>query len=195
MSLPTLELHARDDSGPTTGATVLQLRPVPPLEPPYDDVVEAPTHQALHLVPGGPADGPQLVIEAPAPTLPFADLRLSAPAEGFAARLTPRAELPDPHRWTSMLVQAMSEVLAGRRPLQQLMPWTDEGVYLQITGRLRRRRSPAVPPRVSSVHLSEPRDGVIEACAVLRNGARNQAVALRLEGKDGRWRCTALQFG
>jgi len=175
---------------------VLRLRPVPALEPPYDDIVEPPAWPALHLVPGRPATaGPQVVIEAPAPTLPFADLPAAAPEECFAARLTPRAELPDPHRWTAMLVQAVTEVLAGRRPLQQLMPWTDERVYLQITGRLRRRRSPAVPPRVSSVHLSEPRDGVIEACAVLRNGPRSEAVALRLEGTDGRWRCTALQLG
>jgi hypothetical protein len=45
------------------------------------------------------------------------------------------------------------------------------------------------------VHVSEPADGVAEACAVVDTGPRRRAIALRLEGLDGRWRCTQLQFG
>jgi hypothetical protein len=30
--------------------------------------------------------------------------------------------------------------------------------------------------------------------AVVRRGERHRAVALRLEGADGRWRCTALHL-
>jgi hypothetical protein len=37
-------------------------------------------------------------------------------------------------------------------------------------------------------------DGVAEVTAVIRRGARTLAVALRLEGIDGRWMCTALQM-
>jgi hypothetical protein len=32
-------------------------------------------------------------------------------------------------------------------------------------------------------------------CALVRRGARSTAVALRLEGRDGRWQCTALELG
>ena len=45
---------------------------------------------------------------------------------------------------------------------------------------------------VSSVHVSEPADGVVEASAVAVGGPRARAVAVRLEGWDGRWRCTRL---
>jgi hypothetical protein len=38
-------------------------------------------------------------------------------------------------------------------------------------------------------------DGVAEVSAVARRGGRAHAVAARLEGIDGRWRCTALQIG
>jgi hypothetical protein len=155
-----------------------RLRPVPALEPPYDDELAA----VIPLT-GGPA-----------PTLPFDDH--DAPrGDDFDPQPTPRADLPDPARWAARLVQATVEVLAGRRPLQQLMPYTDDYVYAQLTGRLRRRRGPGRPPLLCSVHASEPRDGVAEVCAVVRESGRVRAIAARLEGYDGRWRCTALQLG
>jgi hypothetical protein len=45
------------------------------------------------------------------------------------------------------------------------------------------------------VHVCEPVDGVAEITAVARRAGRAHAVAARLEGIDGRWRCTALQIG
>jgi hypothetical protein len=36
---------------------------------------------------------------------------------------------------------------------------------------------------------------VAEISAVARRDGRAHAVAARLEGLDGRWRCTALQIG
>ena len=38
-------------------------------------------------------------------------------------------------------------------------------------------------------------DGIVEACATVRYLDRVRTVAFRLEGTDGRWRCTVLQFG
>ena len=38
-------------------------------------------------------------------------------------------------------------------------------------------------------------DGVVEAAATVRVGARYRAIAFRLEGLDGRWRCVRLQIG
>jgi hypothetical protein len=43
--------------------------------------------------------------------------------------------------------------------------------------------------------VSEPADGVAEVCALVRRGARSTAVALRMEGMDGRWQCTAIELG
>ena len=48
---------------------------------------------------------------------------------------------------------------------------------------------------VRSVRIGEPRDGVVEACALVSDGGRLRAVAVRMEGLDGRWRVTALEIG
>jgi hypothetical protein len=45
------------------------------------------------------------------------------------------------------------------------------------------------------VRVTEPADGVAEVSALVRRGLRVTAVALRLEGMDGRWQCTALELG
>jgi hypothetical protein len=39
-----------------------------------------------------------------------------------------------------------------------------------------------------------PTDGVAEASAVIQVGRRCRALAMRLEGLDGQWRCTALEI-
>jgi hypothetical protein len=47
---------------------------------------------------------------------------------------------------------------------------------------------------LQTVHVTQPADGVVEACTVFRLGRRTRALALRMEGLDGRWRCTALRL-
>jgi hypothetical protein len=114
---------------------------------------------------------------------------------------TSRDELPDPGPWTAQLVQAVLEVLAHERPRQQLVRWLAPDVYADLGVHL--VASPPRPPSgrpvtgrprrtVSSVHVFEPADGVVEATAVVTGGRRARAVAVRLEGWDGRWRCTRL---
>jgi hypothetical protein len=48
---------------------------------------------------------------------------------------------------------------------------------------------------VRGVRVCEPADGVAETCAVVVDGARVRALAMRLVGVDGRWRIEALQVG
>jgi hypothetical protein len=77
--------------------------------------------------------------------------------------------------------------------------WTTDEVYEEISSRVLAARGSDVdgPPRgvVRSLHVSEPADGVAEVCALGRRRTRSTAVALRLEGMDGRWQCTALELG
>lgn len=160
----------------------VRLRTVPTSEPPFDDE----PGPRLQLVPPHRED-----------VLPF-DRPPAGIGDGdgsFGRRPTPRAELPDLRPWAGRLVLATMEVLSGRRPVQQLMPWTDDAVYAQVSRAVRRRQGTAGVPRVlASLHVSEPADGVAEVCAVVTGGDRSRAVAARLEGSDGRWRCTALQL-
>lgn len=140
----------------------------------------------------------------PASPAPPAGLHLVPAAHDPAADVdfgpvpTPSALLPDPRPWAARLTQALAEVLTGDRPLVQLVRWTTADVYEQLQQRLTAagpRRSPAAArPRLSSVRVDQPADGVAEIAAVVHGGTRATAMALRLEGLDGRWQCSALEF-
>ena len=118
-----------------------------------------------------------------------------------ANRRTPRHELPSPKVFGGRLVQALAEATAGERPLVQLAPYLSRAVYHRLerhfAGSVRGTGSsgPANRANVRSIHVCEPSDGVAELAAVVRRGPRMAAIALRLEGVDGRWQCTALQIG
>lgn len=127
----------------------------------------------------------------------------SEPDNGaFDRQPTATVALPDARSWSTRLAQAAVEVLSGSRPLSQLRRWTSDEVYAQLSRASRRRslrvceprRRPDRPPRVivRAVRVCEVADGVVEACAVVDDGRRARAIALRLEGADGRWRCTQL---
>jgi len=158
----------------------VRLRTVPSAEPPLDE-------QPLPRL--------RLVRSYTEDRLPFDSAAAGFGDADFGRRPTPRAELPDPRPWAGRLIVATMEALAGRRPVQQLMPWTDDAVYAQVSRAVRRRSAADSVPRVlSSVHVSEPADGVAEVCAVVTGAERTRAVVARLEGTDGRWRCTTLQL-
>jgi hypothetical protein len=162
--------------------------------------------------PAGPVQGTlalQWVLPSGAQARPTPDLGLRLVARpvtaddtdpAVASVPTTRAELPDPGPWTAQLVQAVLEVLGRERPRQQLVRWLSPEVYAELSAHI---AAGAVRPgtgqpggrarrTVSSLHLCEPADGVVEASAVVLGGTRARAMAVRLEGWDGRWRCTRL---
>jgi hypothetical protein len=115
--------------------------------------------------------------------------------------LTGRDALPDPRAWAARLAQAVLEVAAGARPSSQLWRWTTQAVLDDVRQRSRpatvldsQRRRAQVPALVRSVHVCEPADGVVEATAIVAGRLRTRALALRLEGLNGRWLCTALEW-
>ncbi len=111
----------------------------------------------------------------------------------IGVRQTGTADLPSADITAVTVSRALIEVLAGRRSAQQLAahcaPQVFAGVLLRV---------PPVAlalPRLQTVRVGEPADGVAEACAVFRRAERVRALAFRLEGLDGRWRITVLQIG
>ena len=126
--------------------------------------------------------------------------------EEFGPQKTASTMLPAPTPWAGRLVQAVIEVVSGVRPVSQLVRWTTAPVYEALCARVARPVGYAgagsrnvvntrLAEVVRSVRVSEPRDGVAEVCAIVQQGPRCRAIALRLEGIDGRWQCTALQIG
>jgi hypothetical protein len=184
-------------------------------QPPFDDELPqttattqttvttqtaSPVQHALMLsfaFPGGLPAVPDL----PRSIRPIRTIRTMGDDE-FGPQPTPRAQLPEPTPWAGRLVQGLLEVLSGVRPASQLVRWTTTEVYDSVQRRLthasietRTGQPRRLAEVVRSVHVSEPADGVAEICAIVAQGPRCRAVAMRLEGVDGRWQCTALQIG
>ena len=121
----------------------------------------------------------------------------------FGRQWTARANLPDPHEWAAHLAQAIVEVMAGSRSAPQVIRWTTTDVYAVIARRhaVAARRAALsgqgkrVRAVVKRVIVCEPADGVAEATAVVIDGTRVRALAMRMVGQDGRWRVEALQVG
>ena len=119
-------------------------------------------------------------------------------------RLVPTGpSLPDAQAWATRLVQAVAEVLAGDRPIGQLVRFTDTMVFTDLNRRVRvlgltttaTARGAKERSAVRSVRVFNPATEVAEVCAHVRYGDRSRAMALRLEVHRGRWICTALELG
>jgi hypothetical protein len=119
------------------------------------------------------------------------------PEDEFGPAATVRADLPAAGEAGRRVVTLALEVLAGRRPVTQLQGLLAPGILAAVAGGRRPRwcAEGTAPLLVGPVHVCEPVDGVAEISAVAHRGGRAHAVAARLEGIDGRWRCTALQIG
>lgn len=122
-------------------------------------------------------------------------------AEYFAPQRSSTDQLPDPAALLRNLTIGVLEVLAGVREVDQLARWLDEDAYralvtrANLTARARSARGvPATRPthRILSIHCTSPADGVAEGVVISAGPARTRAVAIRLEGWDGRWRATSL---
>ncbi|WP_029149294.1 Rv3235 family protein [Microbacterium indicum] len=119
----------------------------------------------------------------------------------FARQPTRTADLPDPLPLITSLAGGVLEVIAGVRDVDQLARWLDEGPYqallvranLAARARSARGESAHHPAyQVQSAHHSSPADGVVEGVAVVATPRRTRAIAVRLEGADGRWRAASL---
>ena len=171
--------------GPAAGRQYL-VRSAPRREPPFDDEVP---ERHLSLV--GPLDQP-LPLEGPGPDAPAVLLETSPDQP------TGDHELPEPALVARRLVIAVVEIATGRRAASQLRQHTSPAVQAGLVrdaGRITRLGSAQRPAALHSLHVSEPADGVAEVVAVLQLENRFRALALRLEGLDGRWRCVRLQIG
>ena len=164
----------------------LRLLPAPSAEQPYDDD-PAVRRPVLRLV------------RAPLPATPPASTvaeRVPVLGNDASGGRTPSAALPAARLFARALVQTLVEVRSGARPLPQLQRHTTPELYRQLEEALPLRpRGQRVPPSrrdVRSVHVQQRPDGVAEVCATVRRGERVTALALRLEGVQGRWICTCI---
>jgi|SRR5690606_30802257 len=121
--------------------------------------------------------------------------------EYFDPQPTSAASLPDPVPLLRSLTQGALEVLAGVREVDQLARWFSEDAFralvtrsnLSARARSARGIAPARPTfQILSIRETAPVDGIIEAVVIVAGPGRTRAVAVRLEGLDGRWRASSF---
>jgi len=121
--------------------------------------------------------------------------------EYFGVQKTSEADLGDPKPVLAFLAQAVIETLAGIRDVEQSARWLSDGVYQQLRMRTMaanraraEQHAKVMRPNlvVGKMTTFSPRAGVIEAVVIVHNQGRARAVAIRLEGYNGRWRAKSL---
>lgn len=137
-------------------------------------------------------------------------LALDPPVDPAAPRAPERPRLslvPPPERELEQragrFVQAVLEVAAGTRPLQQLVRVVRPDVYEDIQHRLAvlgrvSARGARIPSegRVASIRIYKPRHDAAEVTARVVRDGHSRAIAVRLEHdtdrRDPTWVCVAL---
>ncbi|MFL6162789.1 MAG: Rv3235 family protein [Jatrophihabitantaceae bacterium] len=191
--MPSLPEASRLTEPPAISAAArirFRLRPAPNREPPFDD-----ESAGWQLASGGGWDQQlPFAVRQPTPSR----VRLTGDPDSFEPLPTARDDLPDPGGFARRFVIAVIEAATGRRAASQLGSHTSPGVQAGLVrdaGRISRLGTASRPATLHSMRLVEPADGVVEAAATVRVGTRYRAIAFRLEGLDGRWRCVRLQIG
>ncbi|GEA79772.1 Rv3235 family protein [Cellulomonas sp. CW35] len=107
----------------------------------------------------------------------------------------------DPRALVGSLALASVESLVGRRSVAQLARWLTPGVYDALharataSARVLAARGGGRSVVVRSVRGCRTQERVLEASAVVDDGTRVRAVAMRLEAHRRSWRVTALEIG
>jgi len=123
--------------------------------------------------------------------------------ETFGYQPTPSDALPRPEPWLEKIICGMLESMYGVRDPRQFSRWVSRDVFELITNRSQsiQRQNQALGKRtlrprfnLRRLIIGQPRDGVVEASAVVRAPDKVIAVALRMEGVDNRWMTTAFQM-
>lgn len=113
------------------------------------------------------------------------------------------ADRPDPQQWGGRVTLAAFEIMLGHRSASQLARLMDSKtlhVLAMNTSRIgieRKKLRNVVPgrPRLTSVHCYQPHPDAAEITAIVHDGVRIRAVALRLAGRGGQWMATAFEMG
>ena len=109
----------------------------------------------------------------------------------------------DVEAWAARFAQAVVEVVGGDRSAHQLLRCTAPVVHADLVHRAAaltragapEQRSRRLRAQVRSVHVFLPSSSTAEVSVHVRHGQRSRAIAARIEQFDGRWVCTALEFG
>lgn len=112
-----------------------------------------------------------------------------------------RSERADPRQWGGRVTLAAFEIMLGHRSANQLSRLVDSrtlqalAMHTSRYGIERKRAGQSAPgrPRLTSVHCFQPHPDAAEITAVVHDGFRYRAVAMRLTARGTQWVTTAFE--
>ena len=99
--------------------------------------------------------------------------------------------LPEIGGWTMSFATNFLEIIAGRRNPAQLSGRCHRVIYPRLVSLAGSMKEMG---RIRKIHQDQPLDGICESVVTIRFGDRLRVLAIRTEGVDGRWLCTALRL-
>ncbi len=107
----------------------------------------------------------------------------------FAPEPTSAADLPDINDLTFQFIHNVVEIWARRRSASQVQTMCHHLIFADLQ---RKAGQQKLVGRIRKIKVTQPLDGISESTVTIRYGDRLRVVAIRFEGLDGRWLCTAL---
>ena len=107
----------------------------------------------------------------------------------FAPEPTSAVDLPDIHELTRQFIHNVVEIWAGRRSPSQVQSMCHQTIFSELQRCAGKQQQVG---RIRKIIVTQPLDGICESTITIRFGERLRAAAIRFEGLDRRWLCTAL---
>lgn len=107
----------------------------------------------------------------------------------FAPEPTSATDLPDIMELTSQFIHNVLEIWAGRRSASQVQAMCHHLIFSDLQKNAGQQK---LVGKIRKINVTEPLDGISESTVTVRYGDRLRVVAIRFEGLDQRWLCTAL---
>jgi len=109
----------------------------------------------------------------------------------FAPEPTSAADLPNIQELTQQFIHNVLEIWAGRRSASQVQAMCHHLIFADLQ---RKAGHQDQVGRIRKIKVTQPLDGISESTVTVRYGERLRVVAIRFEGLDHRWLCTALNL-
>jgi len=107
----------------------------------------------------------------------------------FAPEPTSAADLPDIRELISQFIHNVVEIWAGRRSAAQVQNLCHHNIFADLQRQAGKQK---LVGRIRKINITQPLDGISESTVTIRYGDQLRVVAIRFEGLDQRWLCTAL---
>ncbi|MBM7825879.1 hypothetical protein JOD55_001706 [Arcanobacterium pluranimalium] len=108
--------------------------------------------------------------------------------------------LPSAGNFAASILLQVIEILLGHRPARQLQTWLTPAIFdslarrAELGNKIQGKPTKTLSPRILKTHTCQINAHIAEVSAVIHDGRKTRAAALRLEVRRQKWHVTALEI-